>query len=376
MDFHGCYDGGTKYISYFSRELVKQGVDVTVVSSSLDDKSIREKFVERVRYVFLPPRLGGWLKLNSPYKLAFSWNLRKFLEKEDFDVLHSFGMLGYFYLHQKKRKPVIFQGFGLEPFFGSDSLGQKGLKKLYTKLFIQKPWLYCLNKSDMIASEGDFQNKDIEGLGVPRGKIFNLMIGLDLEKIEEFKRKSKDKRKELGIKQGGVFVLSVNQIAPDKGIDDLINGFALFKKEVKNAKLVMVGAGVLEGMMNKMIKEKGLDKDVIHLKNISEQELYDLYFSADVYISAALQKDWIMGIQEAMACGLPVVSSAQRFLVEDGKNGYVVGMKNPKGISEGLLKIYDKGNGKKMGAVGKGMAGVYGWDKIAKGAIGVYEKLV
>ena len=58
-----------------------------------------------------------------------------------------------------------------------------------------------------------------------------------------------------------------------------------------------------------------------------------------------------MGIQEAMACGLGIVSSGQPFLVKDGKNGYVVGFKNPGGISQGLLKIYgeDKKKSKKMG---------------------------
>jgi len=232
-----------------------------------------------------------------------------------------------------------------------------------------------LKKSDKIASEGDFQNKDIEHLGVSMDRIFNLPIGIDLEKIDEFKKDYKNKRKELGIKKSDFFVLNVNQIAPDKGIDDIINGFVLFKKKVKNAKLVVVGAGALEVMMCDMIEKLGLKDDVIHLKNISEKDLYDLYFSADVFVSAALQKDWIMGIQEAMACGLPVVSSAQPFLVEDGKTGYVVGMKNPKGIAEGLFKVY-KDNGKKMGVLGRKNVEQMGWREIAKKAIREYKKLI
>ena len=37
MHFHKMYDGGAKYLEYFSEELVKQGVDVVVVTSLLPE---------------------------------------------------------------------------------------------------------------------------------------------------------------------------------------------------------------------------------------------------------------------------------------------------------------------------------------------------
>lgn len=380
MQFHNSYDGGTKYVDYFSRALAKQGVDVTIVTSLLEDKNIKKRKHEGVKYVFLPPRIrkDRLINLNAPYKLLFSKNLKAYLEKNDFDILHSFGMLAFSYLHKskKRRKPVITQPWGLEPFYGSDSLSQKGLKKLYVKTAIQHPWLYCLKNSDKIASEGDFQLGDITQLGIKKEKVFPLLIGIDTERIEQFRKNYKDKKSELGINKDDLVILSVNQIAPDKGIDDIINSFALLKRKVKHAKLIMVGSGTLEKMMYDLIKKHGLENDIFHLKNISEEDLYACYFSSDIYVSAAIQKDWIMGIQEAMACGMPVVSSAQPFLVEDGKNGYVVGMKNPEGIAEGILKIYNGGQTKKMSSESKALAKKYEWDNIAKSAIKMYGELL
>ena len=109
---------------------------------------------------------------------------------------------------------------------------------------------------------------------------------------------------------------------------------------------------------------------------VPEKELYDYYFSSDVYISAATQHDWIMGLAEAMACGLPVISSAQPFLVRDGKNGFVVGMNNPLGLAEAVVRIYREKLGRKFGAEGKKLAKEYDWKNIAKVAIGKYEGLV
>jgi glycosyltransferase involved in cell wall biosynthesis len=83
-----------------------------------------------------------------------------------------------------------------------------------------------------------------------------------------------------------------------------------------------------------------------------------------------------MGVQEAMACGLPVVSSSQPFLVENGKNGFVVGVKNPDGIAGAIIKIHKKKVGKKMAKMGEEMVKKYDWDNVAKSAIEIYKKLI
>jgi len=379
MNFHGSYDGGCKYVYNFSRYLARAGIDVTIITSLTKDKNLREAEEEGVKYKFIGPDLseeGRLIPFNPPYKLAFSWNLMKELKKMDFDVLHSFEMLGFFYLMNKKRKPAIFQGWGLEPIYGPESLAQTGWKKFLSNLFVKKPWLYCMRKSDLIASEGDFQIDYITDLGFKKEKVFPLLIGTDLELIEKYRKSWKDMRKDLGVKKSDYLILSVCQIGPDKGIADIINAFAKVKKKISNAKLLMIGGGPYEEMMHKMIEELNLKSSVVHRKGVPEKELYDYYFSSDVYISAATQHDWIMGLAEAMACGLPVISSAQPFLVRDGKNGFVVGMNNPLGLAEAVVRIYREKLGRKFGAEGKKLAKEYDWKNIAKVAIGKYEGLV
>lgn len=380
MDFHGSYDGGCKYIYNFSRYLVRNGVDVTIITSLTKDKSLREAEKDGVKYKFIEPDLSEDRKklipFNSPYKLLFSWNLAKELRKMDFDILHSFEMLSYFYLKFFKKKPVIFQGWGLEPIYGPEALSQKGWRKILATLTVKNPWLYCMRKSDLIASEGDFQLKHLTDLGFSRKKVFPLLIGTDLELIEGYKKTWKDMREELGVKKSDYLILSVCQIAPDKGIADMVNAFSIVKKKIPNAKMLFIGRGSLEEMFHDMVKKNGLEGSVMHRKNIPEKDLYDYYFSSDVYVNAATQHDWIMGLAEAMACSLPVVSSAQPFLVRDKVNGFVVGMENPEGLAKGIIKIFEEKLGKEFGIAGKKFAQEYSWDSIAKVAIGRYNKLV
>ena len=304
----------------------------------------------------------------------------KYLEKADFDILHSAEAFALWYLHKKNRKPVIYQTWAMEAWYGKEPLSQKGIKKLYVKWFLKNPWQYVLEKSDSIAADGEFQVPRITRLKVPKKKIFFLPNGVNFKDIQRFRKNKKDMRKKLGIKKNDFLVLSVCQIAPDKGIEDIINGFVLLKKRIPNAKLLMVGRGILEPIMFDLIKKHKLrlEKDVFHRKNIPEKELYDYYFSSDVFVSATLSEDFMITILEAMACGLPVVSSAQPYLIRNGLNGYVVGFKNFEGIKDAIIKIYKKGKTKmkKMGQESIKLAKKYDYEKIAEAAIKEYKKLI
>jgi glycosyltransferase involved in cell wall biosynthesis len=377
--FHKAYDGGSKYIHYLSQELVKQGCEVTIVTTPFEKGDYETKFYRGVKYVFLPPKYSGRKRLiNIPWKNKFSKNLKKYLEKTDFDILHSAEAFALPYLKKKKRKPVIYQCWAMEAWYGKEPTSQKGFKKIYINQFLRKPWQYVLENSDSIAADGNFQVPRITKLGVPREKIFFLPNGVNFKEIQEIKKKYKNRREDLGIKKEDLLILGVSQIAPDKGMEDIINGFVMLKKDIPNAKLLMVGRGILESQMFDLVKRNGLvnEKDFFHRKNIPEEILYDYYFSSDIFVAATLSEDFMITIQEAMACGLPIVSSAQPYLVENGLNGYVVGFKNPKGIKDAILKIYKDKNMEKMGKESIKIAEKYDYEKIAESAIKEYKKLL
>ncbi len=379
LQFHQAYDGGSKFLHYLAEELVKRGFEVEIVTTQLKKNSLQKANHHGVNYTFLPPYYTGRKRfLNLPYKFLFSYNLKNYLKKIKFDILHSGEMFAYFYLKSKKRNLVVFQAWALEPWCGKEPLAQTGLKKIYVDYLLKGSWKYCLDHSDSIAADGEFQIPDLKRIGTNMNKVWFIPNGVTFKKIQEAKKKFKDRRKELNIKKKDLVILSVCQIAPDKGIEDIINGFFLVKKRIKNAKLIMIGRGILEERMRRLIKNKGLEKGVIHLRNIPEEILYDYYFSSDIFVSAATSEDFMICIEEGMAAGLPIISSAQPFLVKNGVNGYVVGFDNPKGIAEGIIKISQAGKKemKKMGEESMKMAKQYDYGNIASTVIKEYKRLM
>lgn len=379
--FHGAYDGGSKYIQQFAEELVKRGHDVEIVTTKLRNNPLLKKSsYDGIKHTFIFPKYTGkrLIPFNMFYKLEFSRNLNKYLQNKEFDILHSSEAFSYHYLHNKIRKKVVFQSWALEPFYGDECNSQKGIKKLYVDWFLKKPWLFCLKKSDCVTADKEFQIPLITDLGINKNKISFIPNGICWKKIQERKRKFKDKRKKLGFNQKDFVLISVCQIREDKGVMEIMESFDLAKKKIPSLKLIMIGKGALEEKIKEIILNKGFEKEIKMLKNIKEDELFDYYFSSDIFINAVRTNNFMLSIQEGMACGLPIISSAQPFLVKEGANGHIVGINNPKGLAEGIIKIYKSGKKrmKEMGKESTRLSKEYDWENVADSAEKVYETLV
>jgi glycosyltransferase involved in cell wall biosynthesis len=377
--FHKTYDGGSKYMQQFSEELVKRGHEVEIVTTKLRDSN---EYVERityngVKYTFIKPYYTGkrLIPFNAFYKRIFAKNLNKYLKKQEFDILHSPEAYSFYYLHNKKRKPVIMQSWALEPFYGHECNSHKGLKKLYVKWFLQKPWLYCLKNADLVTADLPFQIPFITKLGVDKDKIVFIPNGIYWKKIQEKKKNFINRRKELGFKEDDLVLISVCQLTEEKGNLEILEAFKLAKLVIPNLKMIMIGKGILEERMKEIIKNNKFENDIKMLKDIKEEELFDYHFSSDIFVNGVRTNNLMLSIQEGMATGLPIVSSAQPFLVQDGVNGYVVGINNPNGLAKGIVHISCT-NPKEMGRTSTQLSEEYDWSNVVDKAEEVYRKLI
>ena len=372
--FH-AYGGLEKFVYYLGKNLVKEGVDVEIVTSS--NKTETRKF-DDLKYTFVPPLVSS--NRNFPHliragHLYLSYNLfnisaAKYLAKKKFDILHSYEMAAQRYLHLEKKSPTIVQAFN------NEVCKAPGFKK-----FLWRPAMLqlkdCMVHCDAIASEGEFQNKEIvELFGVDEKKIIVIPVGVDLASVEKELEMKTLSREELGFGDKDLVLISVNRITAVKGINYLVDAFRIIKSEHENAKLLLIGSGSEESRIEKQVHDLKLTESVLHLRNVSESLLFSYYSQADVYVSPTLQDDFLIGILEAMACGLPIVSTGQSFLVHSGINGYVVPKKNAKAIADAVLKMYDKGECKKMGNMSQEIVKEYDWRVIASKAIKEYERLI
>jgi glycosyltransferase involved in cell wall biosynthesis len=161
-----------------------------------------------------------------------------------------------------------------------------------------------------------------------------------------------------------VVILFVGNLTPKKGPHILLPAFRVLAKEVEGVMLAVVGDGPMMQELKQYVKEAGLDKKVVFLGFISQKELPNLYVISDVVVFPSLYDTWARAVNEAMACGLPIIASrkvgATGDIVRDGINGFVVKEGDIEELADRMrLLVTDRELRKRMGKASKEI--IKGW---------------
>ena len=139
-------------------------------------------------------------------------------------------------------------------------------------------------------------------------------------------------RRELGIEEPRM-ILSIGQFIHRKGFDVLLRAAAEMKS---HAGIYIVGGEPTEEYL-KMCQELQL-KNVHFCGFMKKEELARYYRAADLFVLPTREDIWGLVINEAMAYGLPVITTdrcvAGLELVEDGVNGYIVPVGDDAALAE------------------------------------------
>ena len=110
-----------------------------------------------------------------------------------------------------------------------------------------------------------------------------------------------------------------------------------------DVKFMLLGIGSELGRFRGNILKSDLWKSVIYLGHIPNNELPEYLASADVSITTSLSDGGIpVSTIEAMACGVPVVSTDAgdaKIWVRDGEAGYVVNKQDPEAVAEKVVDL-------------------------------------
>lgn len=133
-------------------------------------------------------------------------------------------------------------------------------------------------------------------------------------------------RRELGL-EGTTFIY-VGRLWWGKGINYLLDAFEHVQRQSSApVSLLLVGDGPEEVKLKQACAERGI-RNVVFAGFRQKPELPRYYALADVFVFPTLGDPYGLVVDEAMACGLPVISSAAageiRDRIEEGVNGYIV----------------------------------------------------
>ncbi len=176
--------------------------------------------------------------------------------------------------------------------------------------------------------------------GIVLSKFETITNGINLEKAWAELAKLPQKgllKKELGYAADDRIVLNVARLVAQKNHDVLIDGFKAFHKAHPEYKLAIVGAGGLREALQERIEQKQLGESVTLFGMRSD--VWRFYKAADIFVSAAGIEGMSNAELEAMAAGLPLVStetSGTDELLEEGKNGFFIRSITAAAVAESL----------------------------------------
>jgi phosphatidylinositol alpha 1,6-mannosyltransferase len=196
--------------------------------------------------------------------------------------------------------------------------------------------------------------------------------GVDLETFNPAHR-SQAWRERLGCAEDDIVVLCVGRLGPEKGIHTLLDAWELLGPLRRRARLVFVGAG----MMEPEIVRRGLP-DVRMLGVRQGYELSEAYASADMFVLPSATETFGNVLLEAMASGLPsvvVAAGGPTELAVHGESAWFVPPNDPARMSHGLARLIAGGElRRRLAREARATAVRYSWPSACDTVLSAYRE--
>ncbi len=211
-------------------------------------------------------------------------------------------------------------------------------------------------------------------------KIRVIHNGVDIKKFQPAVDKRRVK-KELGFNPDDLAIVSVGRLYARKGLFTLIESMPTVIRHFPTAKFIISGKGQSDEM-HKLIahaEKLGVRNNIIFTGYYPDKKLPLLYQAADIFAFSTFYEHHPFAVLEALATGLPVVTTTVGGIsetIESGKNGFLVEPFDSKAFSEKILYLIEHpAFAAEMGTLArKTIVEKYDWRIVVKDAMKVYDE--
>ena len=228
----------------------------------------------------------------------------------------------------------------------------------------------------VICNSGMVRDEIRRHFGTPEAKLHVIYNGIDLEAFHPRLRDAHRAvmREKLGIPQQAPLHLFVGAGFERKGVFRLIEAFALSRQ--RDAHLVIVGRDKAQARAERLASSCGIASRAYFAG--AQEDVRSWYGAADTFILPSLYDPFPNAALEAMACGLPVVTTPQcgmAELIEEGMNGYVVDALAVNALAERLARL-DVPTAHEMGRRARKRAEGLGLEAMTEQLLALYRSLM
>ncbi len=318
-------------------------------------------------YEFFLTLTGGFPELRT-----FGNRANKYLkENDDYDVVIDNQSISYGMIEIQKRFPfieIIHHPITFD--FKFELASSKKIKYRISRYlwysFLKMQKRVAPQIKNIITPSQSSKNGIIAELKCKNSNITVINNGLDTQEFFPVPNSARDKNR---------LITTASADVPLKGLDYSLKALKLLKEENPKIHLIVIGGYKKDGHTERLIKELGIKQNVIFKKNITKNEITQLYSTSSVAIVSSLYEGFGYPVIEAMSCEVPIIAtnvSSIPELVSDF--GTLIEPKNENQLKENVLKVMENYDYFKDIAI-KGRQHVvetFNWSKITS----EYEKII
>ena len=187
-------------------------------------------------------------------------------------------------------------------------------------------------------------------------------------------------REKYGIGQERPMLLFVGRVAHEKNIDFLIKVVNEVRGQVADVLFVIAGEGPARAHLEQEVKRLGLDQHVRFIGYLDRHtELNNCYRAADIFIFSSRTETQGLVLLEAMAQGVPLVSTAElgtRDVLQDGA-GVWIAQEELSDFSSNVVKMLGHTQARsELGELGRAYANEWSAAKQAKKMLAFYDTII
>lgn len=184
----------------------------------------------------------------------------------------------------------------------------------------------------------------------------------------------KELKKELGIFAEKV-VISVGQFIPRKGFDILLESCKSALDD--NTELLIIG-GTKEDL--ERVTARKIPQNVKVCPFMSKHRLFQHYLAADFFVLPTREDVWGLVVNEAMACGLPVLTTdrcgAGIEMIKHGENGWIIPAEDRKALADWVYKIVNSSELRAIGSKAIEKAYEYTYQTMANQHYNIFKNII
>ena len=387
------------YVKHLSLALTKLGHQVDVISGppypdqhedinlikipslnlfELEDNLRLRSF--RPSFLFNLADFREWLGVLSgsfPEPYAFGKRVNIYLDKTstDYDLIHDNQSLCHELINIQKEIPLVTtihhpitrdRRLALEA--AATWKERLSINRWHSFLRMQKKVAPQLNR--IVCPSNQSKADVIEELKVNEENIDVVLNGIDLD---SFTRDERVEQKPYRI------ITTASADVPLKGLKFLIEAMTEIIEEIPEAHLMVLGRAKEKGDIAKLISRLNLEEKISFRSGLSQSEVVSLYSSSHICVIPSLYEGFGFGAGEAMACGLPLISTQSGGLKEViGQEAVIIEAASSEAIIKAVKDLFS--NKEKQLALSragrKRMEKEFNWMKAAEAYEKIYSKTI